>query len=179
MLVAKQKRKENIIEYILYLFQVEDLVRAFNLDMNLIETRLVKSYNVDEATSKEITDWYANLVLMMDKEGVRENGHLQYLINLIGDINQLHVALLESSGNELYVNTFRAVADLITDLKQKNKNARNDVDLGITAVYGFLLLKIQKKNISAETNDAIKRISVWLGSLAKLYREFEAGEIDI
>ena len=77
MLVAKQKRKENIAEYILYLYQIEDMIRAFKLDMKLIEERLVANYKADDKTKAAITDWYANLVLMMDKEKIREKGHYQ------------------------------------------------------------------------------------------------------
>ena len=33
MIIAKQKRKENISEYLLYMWQVEDLIRANHLDM--------------------------------------------------------------------------------------------------------------------------------------------------
>lgn len=179
MLVAKQKRKENIVEYILYLFQVEDLIRAFNCDINLIETQLVQGYKTDTETSKEILDWYTNLILMMDKEKIRENGHLQFLVNLINDTNQLHLKLLETSADVMYVNIFQTVAGLITELKQKNKEAQNDVELGVTTVYGFLLLKMQKKDVSAETTDAVKRISQWLGMLAKLYKDFEAGDLVI
>ena len=135
MLIAKQKRKENIAEYILYLYQVEDLIRAFRLDMNLIEKQLVKSYRADENTSKEITDWYSNLVIMMDKEGIREQGHLQFLVNLIDDVNQVHLKLMETGVDRMYVTTFQSVAGLITELKQKNKEAKNDVDLSITAIY--------------------------------------------
>ncbi|MBN1986608.1 MAG: DUF4924 family protein [Prolixibacteraceae bacterium] len=178
MLIAKQKRKENIAEYILYLYQVEDLIRAFRLDMNLIEKQLVKSYRADENTSKEITDWYSNLVIMMDKEGIREHGHLQFLVNLIDDVNQVHLKLMETGVDSIYVTTFQSVAGLITELKQKNKEAQNDVDLSITAIYGFLLLKMQKKAISDETSDAIKRISQWLGLLSKMYKKYEEGDLE-
>lgn len=178
MLIAKQKRKENIAEYILYLYQVEDLIRAFKLDMNLIDNQLVKSYNVDESTSKEISDWYSNLVIMMDKEGIREKGHLQFLDNLIADVNQLHLKLMESELDAGYVSNFQSVAGLITELKQKNKEAKNDVELAITAIYGFLLLKMQKKTISEETTVAIKQISQWLSNLSKMYKRFETGELE-
>ena len=75
MLVAKQKRKENIAEYILYLYQIEDLIRAFQGDINLIQEKLIVRYQTDEKTSAEITDWYNNLVKMMEKEGIEEKGH--------------------------------------------------------------------------------------------------------
>ena len=36
MVKAEQKRTENIAEYIIYMFQTEDLVRALKLDLNQI-----------------------------------------------------------------------------------------------------------------------------------------------
>lgn len=178
MLVAKQKRKENIVEYILYLYQIEDMIRAFKLDMELIEERLVASYKADDRTKAAITDWYANLVLMMEKEQIREKGHLQFLTNLIFEVNDFHLKLMETSKDGMYVQTFKTVSGLITELKEKNPEAKNDIDLGITAIYGFLLLKLQQKDISIDTLEAIKRISKWLADLSKLYRDFESGDFD-
>ena len=72
MLVAQQKRKENIAEYILYMYQIEDLIRAYHFNISNIETKLVSQYHVDEKTKQEISDWYKNLVVMMQKEGFRK-----------------------------------------------------------------------------------------------------------
>ena len=176
MLVAKQKRKENIAEYILYLFQIEDLIRAFKLDINLIQEQLVANYQADESTKKEITDWYSNLVIMMDKEGKRENGHLQFIENLINDLNEFHLKLLETEKDEMYVQIFKAIAGLLTELKQKNKTASNDIQLTLDTIYGYLLLKIKKSEVSEATSGAVTRLSQWLGILSKLYRDFEQGE---
>ena len=173
MLVAKQKRKENIAEYILYLYQVEDLIRAFKFDMNIIQERLVSNYKADEKTAAAIADWYQNLLTMMEKEHIEQKGHLQFLTNLISDVNEFHLKLMETSKDELYVQTFKTVAGLVEELKQKNPEAKNDVDLGLSAIYGFLLLKMQQKTISIDTTEAIKRISTWLSSLSKLYKDFE------
>jgi len=41
MLVASQKRKENIAEYLLYMWQMEDIVRAFNLDIERIRQNII------------------------------------------------------------------------------------------------------------------------------------------
>lgn len=178
MLVAKQKRKENIAEYILYLYQVEDLIRAFKFDMSLIDEKLVANYNADEATLKAITAWYENLLAMMEKERVQEKGHLQFLTNLISDVNEFHLKLMEIGEDKIYVQTFKMVAGLVEELKQKNPSAKNDVDLGVTAIYGFLLLKMQQKTISIDTTEAIKRISTWLSALSKLYKDFESGDFE-
>ena len=147
MLIAKQKRKENIAEYILYLYQVEDMIRAFQFNMNLIQEKLVANYQTNEETSDEITEWYNNLVVMMEKEGIRENGHLQFLTNLISDINEFHMKLMEFGTEKVYVQNFKSVAGIITELKQKNKIAKNDIQLGLDTVYGFLLLRMKKAKI--------------------------------
>ena len=34
MIIAKQKRRENIAEYVLYMWQLEDLIRAYNFDID-------------------------------------------------------------------------------------------------------------------------------------------------
>lgn len=178
MLVAQQKRKENIAEYILYLYQIEDLIRAFRLDIELIEKQLVSNYQVDDKIKHEILDWYKNLLVMMEKEGIVKTGHLQFLTNLIHDLNEFHVKLLSSETDQIYVQTFQAVAGLITELKQKNKQANNDVQICLDAIYGYLLLKIQKKEITEETVEAVKRLSSWLGALSKLFKRYEAGDLE-
>jgi hypothetical protein len=179
MLVAKQKRKENIAEYILYLYQVEDLIRAFQLDIDLIQEKLISNYQVDEKTSDEITDWYNNLVVMMEKEGINEKGHLQFITNLIGDINEFHLKLMKEESEKVYIQTYKSIAGVLTELKQKNTAAENDIQLALDTIYGFLMLKLKKAEISEGTTLAIKQLSQWLANLSKLYKEFEEGKLDL
>lgn len=176
MLVAKQKRKENIAEYILYLYQVEELIRAFQFDQDLIDKRLVAAYQADEKTLDEVRNWYANLMLMMEKEGIREKGHLQFLINLIADLDDFHARLLKDGSEKMYIQQFQLVAGLLAELHQKNKNAQNDVQLAFDTIYGFLLLKMKKAEVSSATEQAVKSLSQWLGSLSKIYKAFESGD---
>ena len=41
MIIARQKRKENIAEYLLYMWQVEDLIRANKFDMDSINRTVI------------------------------------------------------------------------------------------------------------------------------------------
>lgn len=178
MLAAQQKRKENIAEYILYLYQIEDLIRAFQFNISAIETNLVSQYQVEDKTRLEISGWYKNLVVMMEKERVQEKGHLQFLINVINDLNELHLKLMDSGIDKSYVGGFQSISGLITELNLKGNSVKNDVQTSLDAVYGFLLLKMQKKEITEETSFAIGRINNWLRTLSKLFKDFEAGELE-
>jgi hypothetical protein len=82
MIVAQEKRKTNIAEYIIYLWQVEDMIRALNFDMDKIESTLVAGYDVDEAKKVEISEWYKHHIVMMQKERIQKSGHLQVLVML-------------------------------------------------------------------------------------------------
>jgi len=179
MFTAKQKRKENIAEYILYLFQVEDLIRACGLDMDIIDKQLVPQYKTDTNTSTEISAWYKNLVLMMKKEGIQQKGHLQFLVNLVNDVNEFHLKLIETRKVPEYVQTYVSVAGLITELKIKSNVLSNNIFISFEAVYGYLLLKIQKKEITSETQEAMERIVGWLNQLSALYKDYEEEKLDL
>lgn len=178
MLTAQQKRKENIAEYILYIYQVEDLIRAFQSNMSVIEKQLISQYQVDEKTRQEIVNWYKNLVIMMEKEGVREKGHLQFLTNQINELNEFHLKLMEVRVDKGYVGVFQSISGLITELNMKSNSIKSDLQISLDSIYGFLLLKLQKKEITAETTEAIKRLSNWLSLLSKLYKDFESGDLE-
>ena len=53
MIVASKKRKENIAEYLLYMWQIEDLIRANGLDIDKIRTNIIDKFNLDETQRRE------------------------------------------------------------------------------------------------------------------------------
>ena len=75
MYIAQRKRKENIAEYILYLWQLEDLLRALQFSPEAIYSQLVQKSELDEAKKQEVFFWYMDLVNLLRKEGKEENGH--------------------------------------------------------------------------------------------------------
>jgi len=60
MLIAQQKLKDNIAEYILYMWQVEDMIRACNMDIEVIQERIVNPMVDDEDIRKQIRSWYVD-----------------------------------------------------------------------------------------------------------------------
>ena len=60
MLIAQQKRKENIAEYLLYMWQVEDIIRAFNFDMDVLKANVINRYEVDEEMRLAIDTRYSD-----------------------------------------------------------------------------------------------------------------------
>lgn len=179
MLTAREKRKENPAEYLIYMFQVEDMLRAFNGDLQQIEDHLVTPRNLPAPIHKEMVGWYANLVLMMEKEKIREKGHFQFIRNLISDMYDFHLRVMEVEADEEYIRTYRSTAGLIAEVRRKSDNGMNDVETCLTALYGFMMLKISGKKVSEETSEAMQRFSHWLGLLSSLFRRFEKGDFEL
>ena len=96
MFISRELRKKNIAEYLLYMWQVEDLLRANDLSMERVQETLVKPYGLDDANSAELYQWYENLIDMMRQEDVKEKGHLQINKNVIINLTDLHLRLLKS-----------------------------------------------------------------------------------
>ena len=180
MIVAREKKQENIIEYILYMFQIEDLIRAYNLDPDQIEKNVIVKYQQEADVLSEIKEWYRNHIIMMIQEKKQKKGHLVYIENLISDLEDFHVFLLKKLRNEEYLKLYQQALPAIQDLKLKLEDQRiPDVKACLNGLYGYLLLKLQKKEISKPTKDAVDKISQMLAYLSEKQKQVDAGELEL
>ena len=77
MFIAQELRKKNIAEYLLYMWQIEDTIRAFDCSLTRIKREYVERFDYTDEQKEEEIDWFGNLIRMMNQEGCREKGHLQ------------------------------------------------------------------------------------------------------
>lgn len=170
MIIASQKRKENIAEYLLYMWQIEDMIRANGMDIQKITANVIDKYNLTEAQRKEMTEWYESFIDMMRREGVTETGHLQINKNVLTDMVRLHQALLKDPRFSEYSAEFYRTLPYIVELRAKAGEAKaGEIETCFNALYGMLMLRLRSKEISPETQNAIKQISRFIALLAKNY----------
>lgn len=180
MIVAKEKRENNIAEYLLYMWQVEDIIRACNYDITIINANIVEQYDVAPETKAEISQWYENLIDMMRNEGKLEKGHLQININVIIKLNDLHTQLLASTKIPMYSAAFYKALPYINEIKNKQGNTTcNDIETAFNSLYGMLMLRLSKREISEETIAATKTITQFLSQLTELYKKDKVGELEL
>ena len=178
MLIAQQKLKENIAEYILYMWQVEDMIRACNLDIDVIQERIVNSMVDDEAIRKEIRVWYADLISKMKLEGKEKKGHLRDLDDIFIEINYLHGTLIGLLGDEKYKGIFQAAMPLIEDFKKiANTDNITEVEVCFNGLYAKLMLRLQNKPITPETEEAFNAFAQVLGYLSIKYKLMKEGKL--
>ena len=176
MIIASQKRKENIAEYILYMWQVEDMIRANGLDIERITTNIIDRYpGLDEARRREMREWYESLIDMMRREDVAEKGHLQMNRNVLANLVALHQALLADPRFPEYTALFYKTLPYIVELRSKSGDApAGEIETCFNALYGMLMLRLTHKEVTKETSEAVAAISPFIAALARNYPADEA-----
>lgn len=181
MITASQKKKENIAEYLLYMWQIEDLIRAFGLDLDKIRENIIdKHTGLSDDQRKQMTEWYESLIDMMRREGVMETGHLQLNKNVIIALDDLNSRLVKDSKYPKYAAQYYKVLPIIVELRAKaGENKAGEIETLFNFLYGVLMLRIQGKEISAETRMAAEEVSHFLGTLAQYYKMDFNNELDL
>lgn len=177
MFISKQLKQQNIAEYLIYMWQVEDLLRAYGCDMERISENLVARYPAEQQA--ELAQWYEDLIEMMRREEVMQHGHLQINRNVITWLTDLHLQLLASSKFPYYNAAYYKALPFIVELRAKGANKKEpELETCFEALYGILLLKLQKKGISDETKKAQEAITTMLSMLSNYYIEDKKGELE-
>ena len=144
-------KQNNIAEYILYLWQIEDYLRAFPEQAE---------------ANQELHD----LSDMMHQENILESGHLQLANNALAELEDLHNDLLAQEA------TYRAAMIRLTPalnlLKAKtDRPTMSDVEACLILLYQIMLLNLKKSPISLETQQVQQQATQVLQYLSKTYKE--------
>ena len=180
MFIAKELRKKSIAEYLLYMWQIEDIIRAMGCSLPLIRKAYISKFTdyTDEQKEDEI-DWFGNLVRMMNEEGKRDQGHLNINDIIVRDLVDLHQRLLQSNRFPIYNAEYYKVLPFIVELRGKGDKNISEIETCLDALYGIMMLRMQKKEISPETEHAIKEISTFIGMLSDYYLKNETEGLDL
>lgn len=178
MLIAKEKEKTNIAEYILYMWQIEDLVRFNEFDLDKIYSTIINKFNVSDDVKAEMKLWYKNLIEQMMKQGIFEKGHLDFVNARVEELNNLHNSLLTTLQDKNYQHQYLKTSENIKSLMEKsNNNAKNEIHACLIGLYGFLVLKLKNEQIGEATKEAINSFSALLAILTNKYNKLKKGEL--
>ena len=126
-----RSKKENIAEYILYLWQMEDYLRAFPQHAD---------------TTPELHE----LNEMMHREGILEGGHLALAANALSEVEELHAQLLDEDA--MYRAAMIRLRPALNLLKAKtDRPTMSDIEACFVLLYQIMMLRLQKKEITPET----------------------------
>lgn len=179
MFIAAKLKKENICEYLLYMWQVEDMIRAFGLEMEVVEEKIIRQYPVSDSEKKELYDWYESLIDMMRMENVQSVGHIQLNKNVIVELDDFHELAIKSGQVPAYNAKYIHILPLINQFRLKADIGLSDIELCFNFMYGVMSLRMKKVEISMQTIQSQDEIGRFLVLLAKYYKQYKNGELDL
>ena len=149
-----KSKKDNIAEYILYLWQMEDYLRAF-------------------PEQADATPELHELNEMMHREGIIEGGHLALAVNALSELEELHAQLLDEDA--LYRAAIIRLRPSLNLLKAKtDRPTMTDIEACLILLYQIMMLRLQKREISPETAGVQQQVTQLLQFLSKTYKNLMA-----
>jgi hypothetical protein len=163
--VAESKKSQNIAEYLIYMYQMEDLIRSYQGDRAEMDRFVVAKYPVSEDEKIEISIWFADLATKINAEGIMQKGHLAELNQVVADLAQLHWKLLKT--DKTYFETYSKAKPFILEaiVQAEGKDLGNEIQICLNGIYGLLLLRLLGKEVSGEqlkSAEAFGEVLSWL-----------------
>ena len=179
MLIAKKTLESNIAEHVIYMFQIEDLIRANKLDLETIIHTIIEPQIEDDDLLELYKKWYNDLITQMKREKIENHGHLSDLNEILMELLMLHNTMLNIVNDKRYKETFEKALPALKDFQSKSSGSDISlIETGFNALYSKIILKLKGQEFTQATEEAFASISELLGLLAAYYKKMKSGDMN-
>jgi hypothetical protein len=178
MFISAKIKEKNIAEYVLYMWQIEDIIRACGLDIEIIDKTIIQPQEISDEDKKALKKWYKDFCNKMVLQRIQTVGHLHEVADVSMELTYLHNSLLSYYKDEKYISLFSEAEKFVEEYKSVSKtpNASN-IELFFSALYGKLMLKLRGKEISESSEEAFDAFRKVLGYLSIKFNEMKEGKL--
>lgn len=174
MLISREKKKENIAEYMLYMLHIEDIVRSMHYEEDKIDSIIIENIKEDDGKKEEIRQWYYTIASELKSKEKRPINHCNEVEEVLVELSFLHNTLVNIVKDKGYITKYEKAQPAIQELiKKSNKEEINEVQACFNGLFGMLYLKMKKQTITEETQQAIESIKAVVTHLAKEYHKMK------
>lgn len=178
MKIAKQLKDTNVAEYLLYMWQLEDTLRAYGCDADRLRDEYVARFDYSPEDLRTEAQWLSDLCQMMREEGKQQSGHLQINQGTLALLTDLHQQLLQSPKHPFYSAAYYRALPFVVEFRSRSGHTEApELENCFEMLYAVMLLRVQQKEISKETQEAVTHVSHLLALLADAWRKEKAGEL--
>ena len=162
--------EQNISEHIINIYRQEDLIRAFEFDLEKIGAHVINHLPISNIEKLSEVNHYEELIARMKLEGIESSGHLKEANLLVSTLETLHEKLLKSDADyaKIYEDAKSAVDENIRLSENKITSA---IQICLNAVYGFLLLRLNGKEIDEKEKSKVEKFGGLLAYLSAKHKE--------
>lgn len=175
--IAKNKREKNLAEFILYMYQMEDLIRAFDFNLEDIRQYVVAHSPTSDSEKEETLRWFGEIAAEMKASGIEKRGHLPRTQQYLDDLAKIHWEILKTDKNyfELFQKAKPHLLQLV--LEAKGENPGNEIQICLHSIYGQLLARLQGREIPTDVLEANERFGDLVSYLVLVFHQRELEKI--
>jgi hypothetical protein len=117
------------------------------------------------------------LIQSLRNENKITKGHVSSLDELMIELTYLHKTLLDVLKDEEYKEVVEAAQPHLDAMSARGEAGKTEVEAMLVALYGWLVLRMGGKEVSAETEESLGFIRNWANLLGGRYIRMRAGEL--
>ncbi|HLT07934.1 MAG TPA: DUF4924 family protein [Cyclobacteriaceae bacterium] len=168
--IAEKKKQQNISEYIIYMYQMEDLIRSYAFNIADIRQYVIAHYPITEEEKKDVSHWFEALIAQMQLERIEDSGHLSEVQGEVDSLARIHWSLLKSDADyfEVYQKAKPFVIDFV--MAAEGRELGHEIQICLNGIYGLLLCRLTGKKVSEELQQSAEAFGTVLSYLSAVYR---------
>lgn len=160
------------------MWQVEDLMRACDLDINTVDETVLLALPEEDGLRAKAREWYIGIIASIQDEKLEKQGHLGITRELVGELTYLHHTLLTIINDEKYKEVFEQAIPAIRQFQSLTPEPQlNEIETCLTGLYSKLLMKLQNKPLGKKTEEASAAFKDVLAYLSAKYRDMKEGKL--
>ncbi|MCA6077911.1 DUF4924 family protein [Fulvivirga sedimenti] len=171
--IADSKLKNNVSEFIIYMYQMEDLCRVYQFNIADIEQYVIHHFPVSSEEKVLLKVWFESLMEQMKNEQIEESGHLAEVQQYVNRLLDLKNRLLTT--DEEFAAVYNAarphIRQSLMEANAVGKKINSDIQVCLNGIYGLLLCRMNGREVPEELNDGIDAFGNVLSYLSFKYKQ--------
>lgn len=175
--IAENKKSVNIAEYILYMYQMEDLIRAYDFNLEEIRQYVVSHYPIPDHEKEETLDWFGEIAAEMKASGIEKRGHLPQTQQHVDALAKIHWEILKTDKNyfELFQKAKPYFVPLV--LAADGENPGHEIQICLHTIYGQLLARLHGREVPPTILEANERFGDLVSYIVLIFHQRELERI--
>ncbi|MBM3456265.1 MAG: DUF4924 family protein [Bacteroidetes bacterium] len=171
------KKRENIVEFILLMYQIEELIRILSFEEKTVLSLFTGDSENEDQELRELRTYYRNIMSSMRTQGIEKSGHLEEIKEIVLELIYLHNTLIAVLNDEKYKGLCEACREDIQVFRIKSKlEQQHEVEVLLHAMFMKMQLKLRKQEIGSETEESMDKMRLQLAYLSREYKKMKSGE---
>lgn len=156
---------------------MEDLIRAYDFNLEEIRQYVVSHYPIPDHEKEETLDWFGEIAAEMKASGIEKRGHLPQTQQHVDALAKIHWEILKTDKNyfELFQKAKPYFVPLV--LAADGENPGHEIQICLHTIYGQLLARLHGREVPPTILEANERFGDLVSYIVLIFHQRELERI--